>query len=51
MPFIAQAEGISFLNNGKFIISTEKTRAMRGKLMVFDARKWMETVDSNDSRQ
>jgi len=42
MPFIAQAEGISYWKEGQFIISTEKTRMMNGKLMVFEAAKWME---------
>lgn len=42
MPFIAQAEGISYWKEGQFIISTEQTRAMKGKLMVFDAAKWAE---------
>ena len=46
MPFIAQAEGISYWKNGQFIISTEQTRMMKGKLMVFDAAKWMEAVGS-----
>lgn len=41
MPVIAQAEGIAFWKDGQFMISTEKSRSMRGKLMVFDARKWM----------
>jgi len=42
MPFISQAEGISYWKEGKFLISTEKTRMMDGSLMVFDASKWME---------
>lgn len=42
MPVIAQSEGIAYWKEGKFLISTEKSRAMRGKLMVFDAKKWME---------
>jgi len=50
MPFIAQAEGISHWKEGKFIISTEKTRAMRGKLMVFDVTKWVETVGNEVSK-
>jgi len=42
MPFIAQAEGISYWKADQFIISTEETRSMRGKLMVFDVAKWIE---------
>ncbi len=41
MPFIAQAEGISYWKDNQFIISTEQTRVMKGKLMVFDATNWM----------
>ncbi len=41
MPFIAQAEGISYWKDNKFLISTEQTRAMKGKLMVFDATDWI----------
>ncbi len=41
MPFVAQAEGISYWKDGQFIISTEQTRMMKGKLMVFDATKWV----------
>ncbi len=42
MPVIAQSEGIAYWKEGKFLISTEKTRMMRGKLMVFDAKKWID---------
>ncbi len=42
MPVIAQSEGIAFWKNGQFLISTEKSRIMRGKLMLFDAKKWIE---------
>ena len=42
MPVIAQTEGIAYWKEGKFLISTEKSRLMRGKLMVFDAAQWME---------
>lgn len=41
MPFIAQAEGITYWKDNKFIISTEQTRIMKGKLMVFDATDWI----------
>ena len=42
MPIIAQAEGIGYWKEGKFLISLEKSRIMKGKLMVFDAKKWIE---------
>jgi len=42
MPVIAQSEGIAYWKEGKFLISTEKSRMMQGKLMVFDAKKWIE---------
>ncbi|MEM1123335.1 MAG: hypothetical protein AAGJ18_23040 [Bacteroidota bacterium] len=42
MPVIAQAEGIGYWKDGQFLISTERSRIMRGKLMVFDAKKWMD---------
>jgi len=42
MPVIAQSEGIAYWKDGQFLISTEKSRIMRGKLMLFDAKKWIE---------
>lgn len=42
MPVIAQAEGIAYWKEGKFLISTEESKIMRGKLMVFDAKKWID---------
>lgn len=42
MPVIAQSEGITYWKEGKFLISTEKSRMMKGKLMVFDAKKWID---------
>lgn len=43
MPVIAQSEGIAYWKNGQFLISTEKSRIMRGKLMLFDAIKWIDS--------
>lgn len=41
LPVIAQAEGISYWKEDQFLISTEKTRLMDGKLMMLDAGKWV----------
>ncbi|MEM6316263.1 MAG: hypothetical protein AAF960_01260 [Bacteroidota bacterium] len=42
MPFIAQMEGISYWKEGKFLISSERSRYFEGKLAVFDAMQWLE---------
>jgi len=47
LPFISQAEAITYWKDGQFIIGTEQTALMGGKLMVFDAKKWIDDYQAN----
>lgn len=42
LPLIAQAEGIAYWKEDKFLISTEKMRMTKGKLMVMETAQWMD---------
>lgn len=41
LPVLMQVEGICFWKDGQFLISSEKSFFMPGKLMAIDARKWV----------
>lgn len=42
LPVLAQVEGICYWKEDKFLISSEKTSFLSGKLMVIEAGKWLD---------
>ena len=41
-PLFGQMEGICFFGNDRFFISTESENGKKGKLFLFDAKKWLD---------
>lgn len=41
-PLFGQMEGICFFGNERFFISTESKNDKKGKLFLFDAKKWLD---------
>ena len=47
LPYIAQAEAITYWKDGQFLISTEESRQTKALLMLFDAKRWIDDYKAN----